>query len=240
MPLLGFGAKLKEFGITHCFALNGNIFRPEAVGIQSAINCYIDSLKKVTLSGPTYFAPIIKTISDIANVNNYSYMVFLLLTDGVIMDFEETVNEIVRASALPISIVIVGVGHENFDAMKKLDSDKAVLQNSKGEQAKRDIVQFVSFRDYKSDPMKLAKETLKEIPKQFIQYVELANIPVTFTKDNVDYFGMKRKQFIDYMVLQGFNGTKVGEVLDIGIPFDNIEQVAKILKDPSHYINPLK
>ena len=238
--MFGFGAKIKDFGLTHCFALNGNIFRPEVVGIQSAIDCYLKVVKKVILSGPTFFAPIIKTIASIASVNNYSYMVFLLLTDGVIMDLEETINEIIIASAFPLSIVIVGVGNENFEAMKKLESHDSILQNSKGQQAKRDIVQFVSFRDYSSDPMKLATETLKEIPKQFIQYVEYAKIPVTFTRDNVDYFGMKKQQFINFMVSQGFDGKMVAEILDIGIPLDSIEQVSQLLKTSTHYVNPLK
>jgi hypothetical protein len=43
--------------------------------------------------------------------------VFLLITDGVILDFEETIDEIINASVLPLSIIIVGVGKEDFTAM---------------------------------------------------------------------------------------------------------------------------
>ena len=42
-----------------------------------------------------------------------------MLTDGEIMDFEETVDEIVRGTSLPISIIIIGVGNANFEAMDK-------------------------------------------------------------------------------------------------------------------------
>lgn len=45
------------------------------------------------------------------------YYILLLITDGLINDTDATIDEIVRASGLPISIIIVGVGDEDFTAM---------------------------------------------------------------------------------------------------------------------------
>lgn len=45
------------------------------------------------------------------------YYIFLILTDGLINDMEATIDEIVRATSLPISIIIVGVGNEDFSSM---------------------------------------------------------------------------------------------------------------------------
>ena len=39
-----------------------------------------------------------------------NYFVLLILTDGEITDFDATVESIVDASGLPMSIIIVGVG----------------------------------------------------------------------------------------------------------------------------------
>jgi hypothetical protein len=39
----------------------------------------------------------------------------LIITDGVITDFEKTVDQIVKASDKPLSIIIVGVGMAEFD-----------------------------------------------------------------------------------------------------------------------------
>lgn len=48
------------------------------------------------------------------------YLVMLILTDGEIHDMEPTIREIVNASRLPLSILIVGVGNENFHNMEVL------------------------------------------------------------------------------------------------------------------------
>lgn len=43
VPLFGFGGEIpgKSFGVTsHCFAVNGNIFRPEVEGTQGMARAY--------------------------------------------------------------------------------------------------------------------------------------------------------------------------------------------------------
>ena len=70
----------------------------------------------------------------------YNYSVFLLLTDGIINDLQQTIDEIVKGCYLPLSIIIVGIGDENFDKMEILDADDIPLVSSWGETMKRDIV----------------------------------------------------------------------------------------------------
>jgi hypothetical protein len=65
----------------------------------------------------------------------------------------ETVNAIVHASSLPMSLIIVGVGGADFSLMNFLDGDDGALKSSSGHRAKRDIVQFVPFRDFKQVPI---------------------------------------------------------------------------------------
>lgn len=73
----------------------------------------------------------------------------LVLTDGVVSDMAETRTAIVRASRLPMSIIIVGVGNADFSDMRLLDGDDGTLRCPRGVPAARDIVQFVPFRDFK-------------------------------------------------------------------------------------------
>jgi len=67
-------------------------------------------------------------------------MILVIFTDGIICDMPETINSIVEASYYPISIIIVGVGNENFEKMNELDSDDKLLKNYQGFSAFRDIV----------------------------------------------------------------------------------------------------
>lgn len=86
---------------------------------------------------------------------------------------DETVREIVRASYLPVSIVIVGVGGADFEKMDILDADEEPLSaviDGKLTYQQRDNVQFVPFREFKNDKYKLARETLQEIPGQLTDY----------------------------------------------------------------------
>ena len=72
----------------------------------------------------------------------------LIITDGVISDFPETLSAIVYASTLPMSIIIVGVGAADFSAMNALDGDNGFLRDAGGNAARRDIVQFVPYRKF--------------------------------------------------------------------------------------------
>lgn len=116
---------------------------------------------------------------------NQKYFIMLLITDGIINDLERTIDEIVRGSALPLSIIIVGVGQEDFTTMKALDADEEPLYSRAYKKyMERDIVQFVPFRQFKQDPYLLAKETLGEIPAQVLGYFSSKKIvPVSVLEE---------------------------------------------------------
>ena len=65
-------------------------------------------------------------------------------------------DTLVEASALPMSLIIVGVGDANFKDMNILDGDDGVLKSTRGEPVKRDIVQFVPFREFNQVPFLLS------------------------------------------------------------------------------------
>jgi hypothetical protein len=90
---------------------------------------------------------------------------------------QKTVNEIVKGSGLPLSIIIVGVGNANFDQMEKLDGDITPLYSmTMQKQVERDIVQFVPFNQFQNDPVRLAREVLAEIPDQLVGYFQSKGI----------------------------------------------------------------
>ena len=108
--------------------------------------------------------------------NNLKYHILMILTDGIIDDIDATIDELVEGYFLPLSVIIIGVGKADFTKMDVLDADDNPLVNRRGVQAARDLVQFVPFLKYESDPEKLANEVLAEIPRQIIEYYEQNNL----------------------------------------------------------------
>jgi len=53
------------------------------------------------------------------------YYILLILTDGEIHDMRETIDKIVEASHLPLSVIIIGIGEDEkkFSNMVYLDCD---------------------------------------------------------------------------------------------------------------------
>ena len=102
--------------VNHCFPLNGNISNPEIQGTENILQQYREKLQFIGLHGPTCFAPILKqAIANVKQRENFEvYNILLILTDGEIHDMIETKRLIVEASDLPLSIIIIGVGMENF------------------------------------------------------------------------------------------------------------------------------
>ncbi|TMW56857.1 hypothetical protein Poli38472_006867 [Pythium oligandrum] len=184
-PVYGFGA-IVNGAVNHCFPLTFDPTHPEVEGVGGIMQAYANSFPFIQLHGPTFFAPLINQAATIAQTFSQpptpgmpmplKYFVLLIITDGVIMDMDATVEAIVAASHLPLSIVIVGVGNADFSAMDALDADGKLLRARSGRQAVRDIVQFVPFNRYRSNPARLAKETLAEIPMQLTQHFRARGI----------------------------------------------------------------
>lgn len=180
-PALGFGARLPNGTVSHEFFLNGNPQNPYCAGISGVMDAYQRTLAAVQLYGPTNFAPVVNHVAKFASAyrDGSHYFVLLILTDGVITDMPQTLQSIVTASSLPMSIIIVGIGNAEFDAMEQLDSDDRML-SCNGKFAERDIVQFVPFRDFVGgrygsnlavSQAYLAKEVLAEVPDQVTGYM---------------------------------------------------------------------
>jgi hypothetical protein len=185
LPVYGFGGHVSidngPPATSHCFPITrvaSNPYVPNGVqGIEAA---YADALQHVRLSGPTNFQNLIEMANATAmepfRPDYQHYTIMLIITDGAICDMNQTVDAIVRASDKPMSIVIVGVGAGDFSSMEILDGDGQKLRSNAGE-AKRDIVQFVPFRDVMHRGFgEIARVTLQEIPNQLLDFMKNFNI----------------------------------------------------------------
>ncbi|KAF5740428.1 E3 ubiquitin-protein ligase RGLG2 -like protein [Tripterygium wilfordii] len=152
-------------------------------GFEEVLSRYREIVPHLRLAGPTSFAPIIEMAMTIVEKSAGQYHVLLIIADGQVtrsVDTERgqlspqekrTVDAIVQASKLPLSIILVGVGDGPWDMMKEFDDNIPARDF--------DNFQFVNFTEIMSKNMnQLRKETefalaaLMEIPSQYKATIE--------------------------------------------------------------------
>ncbi|CAN1273031.1 E3 ubiquitin-protein ligase RGLG1 [Linum perenne] len=153
-------------------------------GFEEVLSRYREIVPNLRLAGPTSFGPIIEKAMTIVEESGGQYHVLLIIADGQVtrsVDTEhgrlspqeqKTVNAIVEASKLPLSIVLVGVGDGPWDMMKEFDDNIPARDF--------DNFQFVNFTELMSKNVdqsrketQFALSALMEIPSQYKATMEL-------------------------------------------------------------------
>mmetsp|Transcript_27218 Transcript_27218/g.50411 ORF Transcript_27218/g.50411 Transcript_27218/m.50411 type:complete len:687 (-) Transcript_27218:294-2354(-) len=181
--LFGYGMKEPaESSRLHAFPIGDTSGVTGVDGMLEAYQSHLENTAYV-MCEPTLLAPVIRNAANAAlhraESNEQEYSILLIISDGSINDFQQTVDELCVAAEAPLSIVIVGVGDGDFSSMERLDSDDTLLVASNGKKCARDIVQFVPFRKFSHCASRLAAETLAEIPGQLAHYFSSKGIAPT-------------------------------------------------------------
>ncbi|KAL7190308.1 hypothetical protein ACSBR2_022564 [Camellia fascicularis] len=153
-------------------------------GFEEVLSQYREIVPHLRLAGPTSFGPIIEMAMTIVEKSGGQYHVLLIIADGQVtrsVDTEhgqlspqekKTVEAIVTASKLPLSIILVGVGDGPWDMMREFDDNIPARAF--------DNFQFVNFTEIMSknvaQPRKeteFALAALMEIPSQYKATIEL-------------------------------------------------------------------
>ena len=196
-PVYGFGAIVNSSqNKTPSMCFNLNMTKdPNIKDINNVLKAYYDCIgyKKVTFSGPALFTPLIKEVVSKINKNSYEYHILMILTNGVINDLQQTIDALVEASKLPLSVIIVGIGNNDFSNMKILDGDDIPLVSSTGQTRMRDLVQFVPFSKFENDEKKLSMEVLAEIPRQIVEYYQYNDLNPLHIKNVIDRINALKK-----------------------------------------------
>lgn len=168
-PVFGFGAKYGGI-VRHCFQCGPDA---EAEGVDGVLDSYRAVFSSgLIMSKPTDFTQVIdvatsrsKKMQEEAEAEGkQAYTILLILSDGAVADANVTMDALQRAADAPLSVVIVGVGNEDFSAMHFLDDAP--------EKFGRDMVQFVEFNKYCENSSALTSHTLREIPDQLVSYFQ--------------------------------------------------------------------
>jgi Copine len=187
----GFGAKVPPaWEVSHCFSLTGDKSNPLCDNVSALIEQYRKVLPKIAPWGPTMFSELLMTVGTnvarrvtavgTSGTKSLPYTVLLIITDGVLSDFNKTTEELIKLSAAPLSIIIIGVGNEDFAKMRSLDDSKEPLRRG-NEVAVRRFVQFADFASFATgeagqiDLALLNAKLLGALPEQIVSYEQCGN-----------------------------------------------------------------
>jgi hypothetical protein len=170
--LWGFGAKLDD-KYRACYVMQDHM-----CGGKELLKAYDENVaanSAFVLGEPALLKPLIQsaTFRTIRSCKKRQcYTVLVVFTAGEIVDLPETVDLICTAAEdAPISIVIIGVGNKDFSAIEKLCGDEnGRLRDSRNIPVAREIVTFVSFKQFGGNATEVIAEALKDIPEQFVEY----------------------------------------------------------------------
>lgn len=208
-PVVGFGAKY-DGTVRHCFQCGSN---EEVDGVQGIIDAYRETFASgLIMSSPTVVTDVIQMAASRAmrsqaeafEEGKQKYSVLLILTDGAVSDIEATARCLNAVDQAPLSIVIVGIGDEDFESMQFLDDnlDGGI-----------DNTQFVKFSSHEDNSASLTRATLKEIPSQmenfFLKYGIMPLPPVEIEEEDI-VIEPSCEEEIDLTIEFGSDGNAIG------------------------------
>ena len=107
------------------------------------------------------------------------YRILVIITDGDVSDTENTLIQLVRANALPVSILVIGVGDEPMEKNKKMFNSEFLKLKCEGGII-RDFISFLRWEDYngfgKPGPKVFVRDALKNIPMQIVRFYKIRGV----------------------------------------------------------------
>ena len=188
MLAYGVGARTQEgngSAVDLC-SMTGDFADPFLENQEELLNCYHGSLAAVKIAGPVNYKAIVKFVCDMAQMdfgtaadptNIRNYYVLTILMAGLIDDIDDSVNEILRAADLPISVQIVKIG-----GVSESENDFGTLINRTSEsfqQCERTFIDMHDFNNYKQVDTTSGSTLIKE---EKLQFDLMRNIPAQIEK----------------------------------------------------------
>lgn len=134
-------------------------------GFDEVLQVYNHITPQIKLSGPTNWAPLIfKAIDIVKSTGSAQYHILIIITDGQVVNKQQTIDAIVAASEYPLSIICIGVGDGPWEEAEEFDDGLP--------QRKFDNFQFVNYtkifrQEHSNFDVAFSVAALQEIPEQF-------------------------------------------------------------------------
>ncbi|ESN93558.1 hypothetical protein HELRODRAFT_151316, partial [Helobdella robusta] len=170
--------RIPSFGFADYETRNKTIFSLTKSGLpcqgfSEVLDCYNQVVEFVYYGGPTSFVPIIDKAMKIVINSDNNYHILIVITDGQLPEeeFSKTQKTLVKASQLPLSIIVIGVGDGPWDKMQRLENpDKRYFNNF------RFVEYHKTTNKMKHPDALLALGALMDIPDQYKRIAELGYI----------------------------------------------------------------
>ena len=95
--------------------MNGDFFNTCLYNYDDIMDAYAHSLKKVELTLPCNYNKVIEKACNIGlhelQFDCRNYYVLIIVTAGVMDDFQESLDQLKRVANLPLSVILVRVGN---------------------------------------------------------------------------------------------------------------------------------
>eukprot|EP00934_Nitzschia_sp_Nitz4_P005879 Nitzschia sp. Nitz4//scaffold331_size19140//14440//16370//NITZ4_008735-RA/size19140-augustus-gene-0.17-mRNA-1//-1//CDS//3329548185//5869//frame0 len=165
----GFGAKMKEEDVDELPISDGISLGKELLASYDKMLVENPDLEfgEHALLRPLLRAATFKTIR--ISKQRQCYLVLCVFTAGDIEDLESCIELMSSAAEdAPVSLVIVGVGNKDFTSLEKTIQKLTV--DEKGRPIGRELVSFVSFKQFAGNAAEVIGDALKDVPEQFVTY----------------------------------------------------------------------
>ena len=167
----GFGAKIAQSNLS--------VFNRDKLNYSTdeLIKSYRTFLEhpKIIPDKNIFFSPLIKKMIEDVNKTYESniYNVLFVLLSGNIdkKDYKEIINSLILSSYLPLSIIVIGIGKNDFSTYKDLFN----LNNKNSSEnmpKNKDNIIFISLKS-KSEVSCTVEYCLKELRKQIIEFYQM-------------------------------------------------------------------
>ena len=236
--LYGFGGKLNNQEDLFNFnqGENSTIFLSNCIKVYESTKNNIIPKKNIFLS--KLIRKITKVIYSIYEARNYNVLFIFEREIPDSADKQELIDTFIEASYLPLTIIIIGEGKNDFNKLKKLFSSE-INEASSGMLKNRENILFTDFyNNFNENEEKLTQWCLEELSKQMIEFYKLVNTsPQKIWKNNMKEIEQSFMNYrkvsvcISQSIQQSNNFMSNIFVSKLNINNDNNNENVKLIKE---------
>ena len=186
ISLSGFGGKIFKSKISSMYyPFNGDETNSWVNGLQGVSETMNTFLTHKIKNKTSYLQKTLEKALSLAKESKSQgskrYIILTVVTEDSIHDVDSLTKILAEGEMLPLSVVILGIGKENFDKLRALQ--KRNFLSSIDVKNHRSFVQFFSLNDLDNNVSTLIQEGLKEIPRHILEYMRANGINSSTEKE---------------------------------------------------------